>query len=186
MIMRALASGWQLSGIYTYSSGIPVAVTWNGCSGTNYPGQGQCMPDLNPAFLGQTARINGSYGTAPNGTVASNLGKVAYINSAAFAVPASISTVSGAPQYLLGNAPRTRPFNLNTPGTQNLDTSLRRSFALPREMALVFEVDALNTWNKVTFAAPASIYGASTFGTISGLLSGTNPRDFQFAGHFNF
>jgi hypothetical protein len=186
MLVRALVGGWQLSGIYTYASGIPMAVTWNGCSGTNYPGQGQCMPDLNPAFLGKSARINGSFGTAPNGTVASNLGKTSYVDSNAFSVPASISTASGAPQYLLGNAPRTRPWNLNNPGTQNLDTAVRRSFGLPREMALVFEVDCLNTWNKVTFAAPATIFGAATFGTISGLLSGTNPRDFQFAGHFNF
>jgi hypothetical protein len=184
MLVRALAGGWQLSGIYTYASGNPLAVTWNGCSGTNYPGQGQCMPDLNPAFLGKNARINGSYGTSPNGTVASNLGTTPYINSAAFAVPASISTVSGAPQYLLGNAPRTRPFNLNSAGTQDLDSSLRRSFGLPREMALVFEVDCLNTWNKVTFSAPATTFGASTFGTISGIAN--SPRDFQFAGHFNF
>ena len=63
---------------------------------------------------------------------------------------------------------------------------MRRSFGLPREMALVFEVDCLNTWNKVTFAGPATTFGAATFGTISGLASGTNPRDFQFAGHFNF
>jgi hypothetical protein len=187
MLVRALASGWQVSGIYTYSSGTPVAVIWSGtCSGATYPGQGQCMPDLNPAFLGKSARINGSYGSGPNGTVASNLGKVAYVDTNAFLTPQNVSAVSGQAQYLIGNAPRTRPWNLNNPGTQNLDTSVRRSFALPREMALVFEVDALNTWNKVTFAAPASTFGASTFGTIGGLLAGTNPRDFQFAGHFNF
>jgi hypothetical protein len=183
MLVRALAGGWQVSGIYTYASGTPMAVTWNGCSGTNYPGQGQCMPDLNPAFVGKSARINGSYGTAPNGTVASNLGKTSYVSSAAFLVPTNISSTS-TQQYLLGNAPRTRPLNLNNPGTQNLDSSVRRSFGLPREMALVFEVDCLNTWNKVTFGSPATTFGAATFGTISGISN--SPRDFQFAGHFNF
>jgi hypothetical protein len=83
MLIRTLASGWQLSGIYTYASGTPMAVTWNGCSGTNYPGQGQCMPDTNPAFLGKTARINGSFGTGPNGTQLSNLGNVKYVDSTA-------------------------------------------------------------------------------------------------------
>jgi Carboxypeptidase regulatory-like domain len=185
MLVRALAGGWQLSGIYTYASGTPMAVIWNGCSSTVYPGQGQCMPDLSPAFLGKSARLNGSFGSGPNGTTFANLGNVKYVDSTAFAVPANISTVS-TQQYLIGNAPRTRPLNLNNPGTQNLDTSVRRSFPLPREMALVFEVDCLNTWNKVTFANPATTFGASTFGQISGLLSGTNPRDFQFAGHFNF
>jgi hypothetical protein len=185
MLARTLAGGWQLSGIYTYASGTPMAVVWNGCSSTVSPGQGQCMPDLNPAYLGKTARTNGSFGSGPNGTVAANLGKVAYVDANAFQTPANISTVS-TQQYLIGNAPRTRPWNLNNPGTQNLDTALRRSFALPKEMAFVFEVDCLNTWNKVTFAGPATTFGASTFGTISGLAAGTNPRDFQFAGHFNF
>jgi Carboxypeptidase regulatory-like domain/TonB dependent receptor len=183
MLVRTLAGGWQLSGIYTYASGTPMAVVWNGCSGTNFPGQGQCMPDSSPAFLGKNARMNGSFGSGPTGTVAANLGSVSYVNSSAFAIPASEST-NGQNIYLIGNAPRTRPFNLNNPGTQDLDTSLRRSFGLPREMALVFEVDCLNTWNKVAFSGPATTFGASTFGTISGISN--SPRDFQFAGHFNF
>jgi hypothetical protein len=141
------------------------------------------MPDLNPAFVGKSARIDGSYGTAPNGAVASNLGKTSYVNSAAFLVPTNISSTS-TQQYLLGNAPRTRPLNLKNPGTQNLDSSVRRSFGLPREMAPVFEVDCLNTSNKATFGSPATTFGAATFGTISGISN--SPRDFQFAGHFNF
>lgn len=184
-VVRSLASGWKLSGIYSYGSGTPVAVTWNGCSGTNYPGQGQCMPDINPSFVGRNARINGSYGSGPGGMTAANLGKVKYIDSNAFQNPANISTVSTA-QYLIGNAPRTRPWNLNNPGTQNLDAAVRRSFALPRDMSFVFEADCLNVWNKVTFSAPSATFGAATFGTISGISNTYLPRDFQFAGHFNF
>lgn len=184
-VVRTLASGWKLSGIYTYASGTPVAVTWNGCSGTNYPGQGQCMPDINPSFVGHNARINGSYGSGPGGFTAANLGKVKYIDSNAFQTPANISSVSTA-QYLIGNSPRTRPWNLNNPGTQNLDAAVRRSFALPRDMSFVFEADCLNVWNKVTFSAPSATFGAATFGTISGISNTYLPRDFQFAGHFNF
>ena len=143
------------------------------------------MEDLNPAYLGKTARVNGSYGTSPQGNLASNLGKVQYFDVNAFQTPKNVSTSSTA-QYLLGNAPRTRPWNLNNPGGQNLDTSVRRSFSLPREMALIFEVDCLNTWNKVTFSSPSATWsaGSATFGTIAGISN--SPRDFQFAGHFNF
>jgi hypothetical protein len=185
MLVRALTSGWQLSGIYTYSSGTPTAVVWNGCSGTTQPGQGQCMEDLNPAYLGKSARINGSYGTSPQGNLASNLGKIQYIDPNAFQTPQNISA-SSTQQYLIGDAPRTRPWNLNNPGTQDLDSSLRRNFGLPREMALVFEVDCLNTWNKVTFSGPSATWSQSStsFGTIGGIAN--SPRDFQFAGHFNF
>ena len=183
--VRSLASGWQLSSIYTYSSGTPMAVVSNLCTGTNFPLQGQCMPDLSPSSLGRSARINGSFGSGPNGTQAVNLGKVSYVDSTLFANPGS-QTVNGQKIYLIGNSPRTRPLNLNNPGTQNIDASVRRSFGLPREMSLVFEVDCLNVWNKVTFAGPNTTFGNSAFGQISGLASGTNPRDFQFAGHFKF
>jgi Carboxypeptidase regulatory-like domain len=193
-LVRSLASGWQLSNIYTYSSGTPMAVIWTGCTSTNYPGQGQCMPDLNPAFAGYrdgNARIHGSYGTAPHGTTACNLGigpgcvPIQYIDVNAFATPANVSGAS-TPQYLIGNAPRTRPLNLNNPGTQNLDSSLRRSFSLPRETSFVFEVDCLNTWNKVTFSPPNQSWsaGSTTFGTITGVAN--TPRDYQFAAHFKF
>jgi len=51
---------------------------------------------------------------------------------------------------------------------------------------LVFEVDCINVWNKVTMNAPNETWtgSAGNFGTISG-ASGT-PRDFQFAAHINF
>jgi hypothetical protein len=35
---RWLAGGWQISSIYTRSSGTPVAIVWSGCSGTTNPG----------------------------------------------------------------------------------------------------------------------------------------------------
>jgi hypothetical protein len=193
-VVRSLASGWQLSSIYAYYSGTPMAVIWTGCTSTNYPGQGQCMPDLNPAFPGyrnNNARIHGSFGTGPHGTTACNLGigpgcvPIQYIDPTAFQTPGNVSTVA-TPQYLIGNAPRTRALNLNNPGTQNLDSSLRRSFSLPRETSFVFEVDCLNTWNKVTFSPPNQSWaaGSTTFGTVTGVAN--TPRDYQFAAHFKF
>jgi hypothetical protein len=180
-----------LSSIYTYTSGTPIAVIWNGCSGTTQPGQGQCMPDLNPSYLGKNARINGSYGTGPNGTVASNLGKIQYLDPNAFQTPQNVSA-SSTQQYLIGNAPRTRAFNLNNPGSQNLDASIHRTFALPEGMSLMFEADCLNVWNKVTFSAFSAATGgtgiwsanSTSFGQITGIAN--SPRDWQFAGHFNF
>ena len=183
-LARTLAGGWQLSGIYTYASGTPLAVTWSGCNANNFPNQGQCMPDVNPAYSRNTARISGSYGTGPKGTTTANLGTIKYVDSTAFQTPQHFATGI----YQIGNAPRTRAFNLDTPGTQDLDASLRRSFPLPREMSLVIEADCLNVWNKVTFGSPNATWspGSSSFGTISGLASNTFPRDWQFAGHFNF
>jgi Carboxypeptidase regulatory-like domain/TonB dependent receptor len=183
MLMRTLVGGWQVAGIYTYGSGTPVAIISNHCTSTNFPLQGQCMPDV--AIGAMNARIGGSYGSGPNGTVASNIGTVKYFDTTQFKTPTNVSTVPNLPIYLIGNAPRTQALNLRNPGNQNLDASLHRSFALPKDFGtFVFEVDCLNVWNKVQMSNPVSTVGASNFGTIGGIAN--SPRDFQFAGHLNF
>ena len=214
LLVRALAGGWQLSGIYSYSAGTPIAVTWGGATSSNTPGQGQGMPDLDSSFSG-SARQDGSYGSGPGGYTAANLGKVQYINPAAFTTPISVSTApncvpGGRVQlstcnaaYLIGNAPRTRPLNLNGPGTQDFDASVRRSFPLHWEHTeFVFEADCINVWNKVTFNSPNTtgsnawsatrtastnaIAYSTSFGAITGVSGSPGPRDWQFAGHINF
>jgi hypothetical protein len=197
-LVRTFAGGWSLSTIYTYSSGTPVVVTSSLCSGTTYPGQGQCMPDLNiasPDYLSHNGRINGSYGTS--GTTACNIGigpgckAVQYFDAGGFSAPANISaapTPTTQQQYLIGNAPRTRPLNLWNPGTQNDDVSIRRSFPLPKDFgSFVFEADCTNVWNKVTMSNPSASWapGSTTFGQITS-IGGNTPRDWQFAGHINF
>jgi Carboxypeptidase regulatory-like domain len=190
MLVRTLAGGWTISGIYTYGSGIPIPVISSLCSATNSPLQGQCMPDVTPGAT--NARINGSYGTSSNGTSACNLGigpgctAVPYIDSKQFKNASNISATS-SPIYLIGNAPRTAPLTLRGPGNQDLDAALRRSFNLPKDIGtFVFEVDCINVWNKVTFSTPASTFGNSNFGQISSVSGSPGSRDFQFAGHFNF
>ena len=158
--VRWLAGGWQLSEIYTYLAGTPIVV--NGGSGA--AGQGQAMPDMNPAWTSGTARQNGSYGSGPNGYQYANLSNIKYVNSNAFisavdnstapgCVPGSSSQAQGSCQasYLIGNAPRTAAYGLRNPGTQNLNAGLRRSFPLGRESrTFVFEANCFNVWNKVT------------------------------------
>jgi hypothetical protein len=196
-LVRALAGGWQLSGIYTYSSGTPVVVTSSLCSSSTFPLQGQCMPDLNGAsndVTSMNARIHGSYGTGPNGVNACNIGLVSgctaisYVDVNAFRAPATSGSI-----YLIGTAPRTRPLNLWNPGTENLDASVHRSFPLPKDFGtLMFEADCTNVWNKVTFNGPnvngsnAWTPGSGTFGQVTGISGSNTPRDWQFAARIKF
>jgi hypothetical protein len=203
-LVRAFAGGWQLSNIYTYQSGAPIAVTSGTC--TNTPLQGQCMPDLIPGTT--NLRINGSYGSGPNGMTACNLGftgcgQVKYVDVTKFALPTNVSPLpkqNNVPLFLLGNAPRTAPLGLRGPGNQNLDASLRRTFPIREGINFVFEADCLNVWNKVTMSAPSGGWSdagkwdstgtvfthsyATGFGAIGSIAN--NPRDWQFAGHINF
>jgi Carboxypeptidase regulatory-like domain len=193
--VRWLAGGWQFSGIYTYQSGTPLAVTWSGSTGTTLPGQGQAMPDLASGFSGPL-RIHGKYGSGPNGYNTCNLGvaklgvtcpaKIQYLDPAGFKQPNDISGVSGQSQFLIGSAPRTLAYGARNPYTWNVDAGMRRSFPLHWENAeFVFEADCLNVWNHVTFGSPSASWsqGSTSFGNIT---SASGNRDWQFAGHINF
>ena len=59
-VVRALLGGWQISEIFQYSSGIPLALVGT-CNATQNVGQGTCMPDANPNFHG-SVRQNGGWG----------------------------------------------------------------------------------------------------------------------------
>ena len=206
--VRWLAGGWQLSEIYNYLAGTPMAVS----GGSASQGQGTtAMPDLNPAWTSGTARQNGSYGSGPGGYTYANLGKIQYVNPNAFISSVNVSPgTAAAPcipnessnlqakscqgEYLIGNAPRTAAYGLRNPGTENLNAGLRRSFPLGRNESrnFVFEANCFNVWNKVTFGNPSATwsYGSTSFGAPTSTTgAGGGPsgaRDWQFAGHINF
>jgi len=195
LLVRALAGGWQFSSIFTYGSGVPLAITYAGC---NSPGQGQCMPDVNPDFSG-SARINHGWGkgiTAAKLGAAPNKGGIQYVNLNAFSVPNNFGTTAPGQTTItkIGDAPRTAPYQLWNPSTYELDASLRRTFNMTQErVKFIFEVDCLNVPNKVTFGGISTAWvdptasptaaAASNFGTVG---SAKGNRDFQLVGRVNF
>jgi hypothetical protein len=181
-LVRTLAGGWQLSSIYTYHTGTPLAITWGGCTA---PGQGQCMPDLNPSFVGRgSARMNGSWG---KGITAAQLGStIQYIDPNSFSQPANFGSATKTPVYKIGDAQRTAPWNLWGPSTWNSDASVRRTFHVTQERVhLVVEADCLNIANHNTKGGINTAWGpgSSTFGTVG---SASGNRDWQFSGRINF
>jgi hypothetical protein len=65
---------------------------------------------------------------------------------------------------------------------------LRRTIPIHESINLVIEADCLNTLNHPIMGGPGGSWasGSATFGTITGVQANPGPRDFQFAGHFNF
>lgn len=189
--VSALVSGWQFSSIYTYYAGTPVQITYTGCT---TPLQGQCMPDIAPGFSPGTARQNGGYGSGPNGRISGNLGKVQYINVNAFHTPVNVNantlisgtTTTVSPLNLIGSTPRTGALGLRNPAQWDIDSGLRRSIPIWREMAFVFEANAFNIVNHTLFSNPTATWGpgSTSFGTIGS--ASNKPRAFEFAGHINF
>jgi Carboxypeptidase regulatory-like domain len=180
-IVRSLVSGYQLSGIYTYSSGNPLAITSSGCVA---PGVGQCMPNYNPAYIG-TARMNGKYGAGALATSSPS-----YVNINAFVDPSVGSSANPAtaalyPNYTIGNLARTAPYGLRGPNSYDIDMSLKRTITVHEKYKILLDLSAYNVTNVVIFSSPAvSTSTASTFGTVSS--QSNNSRDIQLAGRFNF
>ena len=169
---RALASGWEVSGIYRAYSGEPLAIT--GASCPNLPDQGTCMPSFNPNYVG-TARLNGKWG---HGITYANASSIPFIDKNAFEY---------APAYTFGNLARTQPFGLLGPGGQNLDASLRRTFGIWEQAKLLFEADVFNVANHPIWSNPNTTYqgtGATSFGTITSQANSS--RDIQLAAKITF
>ncbi len=198
-IVRNVAGGWRVSGIFTYIGGNPLAIIQGTCSG-NSVGE-QCMPVLTPGFTGP-ARQNGGWG---HGATRDNLSYMQYINPAAFTLS---GTGCQAPcplsnPYVIGNAARTAPYGLRGPGNYDTDASLRRTFDLwnKENVKFVLEANVFNLDNHVWFGststnasgglgqtfstnAPNTTTAISSLGVVSGQAN--NPRQWQFAGHINF
>jgi hypothetical protein len=200
-LVRVLAGGWKFSNILTYSSGYPLTLTSSACTATDQPGQGECMPDVNPNFRGKILSTPWK-----QGVTALNLGTQTHINNGYVSNTTLgdgvTSTGAGAPcgssagpfcnvgAFMIGDAPRTGAFGLRSPGGFRLTSGLRRSFDITERVKFVFGVDVQNVTNSVTFGSDAgnleipTNVNSSNFGTLD--FASSDSRDFQFSGRIAF
>jgi hypothetical protein len=164
-VASGVLSNWQISGIFTYSSGAPLSITGT-CTGGGII-DASCYPNYNPSFSGNVWQ-NGTPGTG-------NLATTAYLNKAAFVDP---------PAYTAGNIARSAPLGLFAPHVADLDLSVRREFAIREHVRLAIQADAFNVNNAVHFAAPGTGIDSATFGIFSSMVN--QPRKLQFSARISF
>jgi len=159
-----LIGGWQLSGILTARSGLPVNITVTRKASDMLDGNNRNQrPDLVPG-----ASIYPAEQTINN-----------WFSPAAFAVPA---------KGTWGNLPR---YAARGPGYWKVDTALEKVNPLGKT-TLKFRVEAFNMFNRAIFANPAAnISAASSFGRITNILNtgavGTGtPRRVQLMARVEF
>jgi hypothetical protein len=194
--VRALIGGWQVSEIFQYSSGIPLALVGT-CNATQNVGQGTCMPDANPNFAG-SVRQNGGWG---DGVTAATLGTRSYLTGS---IPSTASGIGAggaacasttgpycnSKDYMIGDLGRVAPYGLRGPGIYRLAMSLRRTFDITERAKIIFGVDCQNVTNTVTFGENASNnqigvnVDQATLGTLN--FATADSRAFQFSGRFQF
>jgi hypothetical protein len=122
--VRAVVSGWQITGITRYASGTPLGPFTANC---NVPQAGTCWASFNPAFTGDV-KLKGDGGVAP------------FINVAAFVSPAA---------FTYGATPATGAYGLRNPHFVNQDLSLTRNFQIRENLRFVFGADSFNLFNNV-------------------------------------
>jgi hypothetical protein len=147
-----LVGGWQVGGISTFQSGVPLGVV---CGTNNTFSQGGgCRPNMlrNPRILGFQRTVD------------------RWFDTAAFAAPAA---------FTFGNAPRTIP-GLRGDQTKNLDFTVSKRTSLTERFALEFRAEFFNLLNRPQFAPPNLSQGnATNFGKINSQAN--TPRLVQFA-----
>jgi hypothetical protein len=143
---RLVADGWQLSGIFIASTGLPANVT-NGSSANSVD-----RPD--------------SGGIGP--VLANRTGTLQYLNLASF-IPVPIATASGE-QIRPGNLGR---YAIRVPGVWNLDLSAAKAFAMTEKFRLQLRGDAFNALNHTNLGGLVTNIASSSFGQLTSATSRT-------------
>jgi outer membrane receptor protein involved in Fe transport len=147
----AILNGWELSAIYTYQSGGPLA--FSSATNTNFSQGGGQRPNL----VGDPVLPEGQ----PSLT--------SWFNTAAFAAPVA---------YAFGSAPRSLG-NVRSDALSSTDFSVVKNTKLYESMALQFRAEFFNLTNTVRFAPPNTSFGSAAFGQVS--AQSNQPRVVQFA-----
>jgi hypothetical protein len=167
-IVSRIISDWQISGIGTYRSGLPIGTIMT--SSCNVPDAGSCFANFNPNFSGPV-RIGGPWGSG--NLLGSNT--TTFLNAAAFMAP---------PPFTYGNTPRVGAFGITNPSTYNIDMNLRRNFSLAEHIKLILQADAFNIFNLVNFSPPSTNINSSSFGKITSQANA--PRVLQLSARVQF
>ncbi len=162
--LKQALGGWELSGIFTYNSGLPLTVT---SSLGNDPGG---LGSVNNASSAAGVRPD-LIGDVNSGSDIHTINK--WFNTAAFAeVPVGVVRP--------GNAGRSI---LDAPGIVRWDFSLFKTFTITERARFQLRGEAFNVMNHANFNAPTVALGNANFGRI---LGARDPRQIQVAGKLMF
>jgi len=155
-VVNWVAGGWNLSGLALFQGGNPLQVNQNG-----------------GAIWDGTQRPNLIGDPSTSGPVQDRINN--YFNRAAFSQP-------------LPDVPGSAPRNLGyrAPGIKTLDAAILKSIQIREGQRFEFRLEATNFTNTPMFGDPATGFGATNFGQITGLRNGVGPRNMQIGLKYYF
>ena len=150
-VVNAIVGGWQVSGIFRWTSGLPLRFSAPdnvfAFGGAQYPD----VTNLKGAKLDQKTIDR-------------------WFNTSVFAQPAS---------YTFGNAPRWFS-NIRYDNTNNWDLALAKNWQIMESIRIQFRAEMFNAYNRVQFGRANTTFGSAAFGTVGGTAPGAGPRNVQF------
>jgi hypothetical protein len=155
--LNSVLGGWQVNGIVTFQSGLPLIIT-QAVNTTNL-----FSPSQRPTWSGADANISGS-------NVTKNDRILRWFDTSAFTV---------TPAFRFGNTPRVMP-DLRADGVKNVDLSLfKNNYFHGGKWNAQLRIEAFNALNRVQFGVPNTQVGNSGFGIVSSQSNA--PRQVQVA-----
>lgn len=154
-----MVGGWQISGITTYYTGLPLTVTSSAVDPGGLGLLGASASSGRPDMVGD-----------PN-SGPETIGQ--FFNTSAFAfVPTGVVRP--------GNAGRG---TVRGPGVGRWDFSIFKNFKVREAMNFQFRAEMFNIFNHTNFDGVGTTFGSTTFGRVT---STRDPRNIQFGLKFNF
>jgi hypothetical protein len=160
-VVNALIGGWQVNGIFNFTTGRPISFT------TGYDQLNQVVAST-PNFTHAFSNLSQVTETPTTVTYISAAEKAAFSNP-----------VPGSPGGM-------RAYELHGPGYSNFDASLFRSFHLPKlgeKTQLQIRGELFNVFNHTNFVAGSANINSGSFGNIT---SARAPRVGQLAAKITF
>ena len=163
-IVNALLGGWQVAGVGTVRSGLPLNVTISRAA--------TALPDQNNGNQRPNVVIGQSL--YPTNQTPSN-----WLNPAAFSLPAN---------GVWGDAGRNL---VRTPGHWQMDTALSKRVPLKERLGLTFRVEVFDLFNVAQYGKPAVNFSNSTYGLINSAFSTSptgsgTPREIELSLRLDF
>jgi hypothetical protein len=171
---QQILGGWQLTGINSVTSGVPLNLTYTANSN-------QVVSTTSSAYSLRPNLISTPHAVYGHSLMKTNSAVNGYLNSAALSVPAG--------SQLFGNAGRNI---LRGPAFGQFDLSAHKTFPLFTEaQSLEFRIEAFNVLNATNYISPNTNIGTvgatgilspnGSFGTFSGSTSVFPSRQVQVA-----
>lgn len=141
--LNYIVGGWQLNGIVTFSTGVPLAITSQQNTSQSY------SATLRPNVNGNDPNLSSER------TTAERLSQ--WFDRSVFSQPTA---------FTFGNGPRVLP-NVRRDGVQNWDFSIFKSIPVREQMRFELRGEFFNSANHPQFGAPGQVLGNPQFAVIN-------------------